>query len=552
MRKAVPLLILFFVYAVGISGAGEITVESKIDRVTVYRDRAEVTRVGTVDVPVGAHELSFDALPAGVQADTLRVSGKGSAAVTIGGVEARRAFHAEEQIARVRELRERIEALSDESKRIDGRLNVIQHQQKFLNSIHVAPLKDLPEEYELPKPSLANWEKTLGLLSTGLDDLVENRLALDRQKRNLGREIEAITNERNKVQGMQGRSTVSGVVDVDVERSGSLTLELTYVVRPAYWLPLYDLRLDTDKKRVELTYTGTVTQKTGEDWSNVKLSLSTAQPQVGASAPELNPIHLAEYRAEPSRARPTVERGTLAPAKTLTYGAVGDGVGGVALLGLVDAVPEQAAMMVKGPLVLFEVPGREEIPSDGNPHRATVAIESFTAKLEHVAVPKMVAHTFLKAKLTNRTDTPFLAGKTNVFVGGNFVGSGWLDAVAPTEKFEVGFGADESVKVERTELKDLKGKSGIFKNRKSIARGYEIKIANYRDESVRLTLFDQVPVAKDEEIKVKFEESSIKPTEQTELGVLSWKLKLKPREEKELQFEYLVEHPKNRRLVGLD
>jgi uncharacterized protein (TIGR02231 family) len=537
------------------ASAAEIGVVSTIDRVTVYRDRAEVTRVGTVQLVAGTHELLFNGLPAAVDADSLHISGKGTAAVTISGVEARRTYHAEEQVQRIRELEEQLETLNDEVNHIEGALHIIEGQREFLRAIHVPSLSDLPKESEVPKPSLANWQSILDLRATKLGELNAQQLDHERQKRELQQQIEALNNELNKLRGGPGRSTISAVVDLDVEKGGSQILELTYIVRPAGWLPLYDVRLDAEAKKVALTYLGTVVQKTGEDWANVRLTLSTAQPQIGASAPELRPIHLAAYEARPKAPQ-------AAPQPTMAL--EGRDAGGRVPYALSDerrvqyldaeyaAAPEQATVQIVGPLVLFEVPGREDVPSDGNPHRATVTTESFEAELEHVALPKLVPHTFLKAKLTNDSENPLLAGKANVFVDGNFVGAGVLDSVAAGEEFELGFGADESVKVERTELKDLTGKSGIFNNRRSIARGYRIEVANYRDEDVQLTLLDQIPVPQDEEIKVTLGQLNLQPTEKTEQGIISWEVKLPPREKKEVRFEYLVEYPENRQLVGLD
>jgi len=556
MKRTVLLIsLLSTVFAAGTASAAEIDVVSTIDRVTVYRDRAEVTRRGSVELAVGKHELIFDGLPAGVDPDSLRVSGKGTAAVTIGGVEARRKYHAEEQVERIRELEQQIEALNDEMKRVESGIKLIEGQREFLRSIRVPSLGDLPKEYELPKPSLANWQSILDLRATKFSELSAQQLEHERRKRELERQIEALNNELNKLRRGPGRSTVSAVVDLDVERAGAQTLELTYMVRPAGWLPLYDVRLDAEAKKVDLTYLGTVVQKTGEDWLDVKLTLSTAQPQVGASAPELRPIHLAAYEGRPKASQaapPPMMMPEARDAAGIVPRRVSDEVRLQTLDALYAAVPEQATVQAVGPLVLFEVPGREDVPSDGNPHRATVTTEFFEAELEHIAVPKLVPHTFLKAKLTNDSEKALLAGKANVFVDGNFVGTGILDSVAAGEEFEQGFGADESVKVERTELKDLTGKSGILNNRKSVARGYKIEVTNYRDEDVHVTLLDQIPVPQDEEIKVTLGSLNLQPTEKTEQGAIRWEIKLAPREKKEVQFEYLVEYPESRQLVGLD
>jgi uncharacterized protein (TIGR02231 family) len=81
------------------------------------------------------------------------------------------------------------------------------------------------------------------------------------------------------------------LVSVEVEREVEFELEVVYAVRNASWQPLYDVRLLEDE--VTVTYLATISQKSGEDWPEVELSLSTARPAVSATLPELRPWYIA-------------------------------------------------------------------------------------------------------------------------------------------------------------------------------------------------------------------------------------------------------------------
>ena len=71
--------------------------------------------------------------------------------------------------------------------------------------------------------------------------------------------------------------------------AGKLDVALKYAVPGASWAPSYDARLQATERAVELGYFGLVRNGTGEDWSEIALTLSTARPGLGGGAPELSP-----------------------------------------------------------------------------------------------------------------------------------------------------------------------------------------------------------------------------------------------------------------------
>ena len=80
---------------------------------------------------------------------------------------------------------------------------------------------------------------------------------------------------------------------------------------------------------------------------------------------------------------------------------------------------------------------------------------------------------------------------------------------------------------------------------------YRIKLQNLRDEREKITVSDQIPVARHEEVKVRLDMAEPKPTQQTELGILKWELALEPGEEQAIRFDFNVEHPRSLAVVGL-
>ncbi len=560
MRKAGigTLVMVLGLVSGGAFAAHEITADSTVARATVYGDRAEVTRAATVQLVPGEHEVRFEPLPASLVPDSVRVSGEGTAKVTIGGVEIDRSWHPERQAGRAKELEEKIESLDDEMKEINARKTVIQQQERFISTVEQYSASNLSKSLAVSSETTLDPSEIVGFVGTQRVALSELILELETRERAINRELEALRNKLAHVADARGNESIAAVVDVDAETAGNLALELTYVVPDAFWRPIYDARLADNQKSVELGYNAVVVQKTGEDWLDVGLRLSTAQPQIGARIPELAPLQLALATPQVRRARAAgrVVAGQAAPPPappTREYFLDGE-MDELKALGYLDqkAKVRVAAVESKGISVLFTVPGKEDIPSDGNEHKTAVSTAKFKVEPKHIAVPKLSPHVFLECEILNESDLPLLPGKVNTFVSGNFVGASTIDAVAPEEEFELGFGVDAAVKVEREELRDVRGKSGILKGKRRVTRGYEFTVNNNRKENVSITIVDQIPVSHDEDVKVSITEASIEPAEKNEDGILEWKLSLKPREEKKFQFEYQVEYPKSKHVSGLE
>lgn len=121
---------------------------------------------------------------------------------------------------------------------------------------------------------------------------------------------------------------------------------------------------------------------------------------------------------------------------------------------------------------------------------------------------------------------------------------------APQGEIELYLGVDDRIKIER-ELKRRDVDKKFIGDRRRLYYGYEIALENHLPVEARITLHDQMPVPRHEEIKVRLESADPKPSEQTELNLLDWKLVLKPGEKRAVRFDFSVEHPRGMELVGL-
>src|SRR4051794_4214132 len=275
------------------SWAAELGATSAIDTVTVYPDGATVTRVIAVDLPSGDSTLIAKDFPLGLDTSSIRVEGEGGAKLTIGTIDARTPRAAPVNLP---ELDKRIEALTDQRADLQGAIDSANARRKFAEHFAEASPAGIGDKGEA-RP-IAEWRTafaTVGEEIASADTAVRDAT---RKMREIDRQIAQLEVERKA----KPPCKLEVRMDIAAPAATKATLRVTYNVRNARWLPLYDARLDTGAKdrkpQLELVRRAEVTQSTGEDWSNVTLGVSTVRIGRGGSAPELNSL-VAQYPQVP-------------------------------------------------------------------------------------------------------------------------------------------------------------------------------------------------------------------------------------------------------------
>ena len=518
MKKLIFCILGIVLMIKGVGYAQIIEADAKITAVTVYQDRALVTRSVSLELEPGSYEVVFGHLPGTILNDSLRSSGKGTAIARLLGLDTKRVFLEKTPQGRVRQLEEKLQGLKDEDGAIIDKIEAVKSQREFLQSIKIYSADRFSRETVTREPEVEEWKGILEFLGEGLKRTAAEKRELEIDRRELKDRMRVIERELNEIRARRRIDEKSVTVAIEVKEAGTLDLDLFYVISGASWRPIYDARAFEGTKEVELTYYGQVRQRTGENWEDVQLTLSTARPAIGARMPEIRPWYLRPQEAvmkfrfqempmaAPRIPEPEIKEERLAQIDT--------------------AVPVEV-----GTSVNFEIRRKENIPADNQPHKTIISRETFPAEFEYVATPKLFPYAYLKAFLTNEEDYPFLTGRVNVFLGENFIGTSHLDTIASREKFELHLGIDEGIKVKREEIKEKAG-TGFLGRRTQKHYAYRLEIENYKRETEKITVIDQIPVSRDERIKVKLINLSEKPVEETEGGILKWRFELAPGAEK--------------------
>jgi uncharacterized protein (TIGR02231 family) len=509
-------------------------VDAKIVAVTVYADRARVTRSATVQVPAGASTVEIGGLATNLDERTVEVRGHSSEQVTIRGVDLRQEFLAENANQRAAELQQQLDGLLEEKRVLDSQITLLNSRKTFFENLSVGISrsdKGVPQIDDLKKL----YDFYLSELTTVSNSILDTQTKLHTQ----AGEIERVKQELGRVN--QQKSSRKVVISVQAEKPSELELTLFYTVLNASWEPVYDARLSTVDGSVLLSYNAHVRQKTGEEWNGVKLSVSTARPAENGQLPELSPIYLNLFNPMPTGVAMAKDE-LRAAEKPAPMAAPKQ-----------EATTEAAKLESTGLAVTYVVAEPISVPSDGEPHQTNLSQIKLNGDLSYICAPKLELAAFVKVHLTNSSDDTFLAGDVSLFRDGDLIGSLHLPEIVPGQEFDLFGGRDDAIRVERKELINRLSNAGLFNNRKQRACKFQITIQNYRKSPVKLTLYDQLPISQDNQITVNQGQVSIKPTEfDKDTGKLTWKMDANPSEKKVVEFEYTIEWPADKMVSGVE
>lgn len=278
-------MIVFMALFVGMQiKAQEQEITAPISEVTVFLNGAQVTRTSTVELQEGRTSLKLKGLSDNIDPQSIQAHASGNFKI-LSVLHELDYLMPKEKSANIRELETREEALKYRIEDLQALLGTYREEKELIlrnqevgseqSGVRAETLKSLADYYRERLKALS--EKRL---ETRREIIAEKEKLLK-----VRRQLTELNVNKNKP---------SGNIVVEVETGGSVSggLEIAYLVRNAGWTPLYDVRVSEVGKPMELIYKANVYQQTGNDWSEVELILSTADPSQSGQKPELKPWYL--------------------------------------------------------------------------------------------------------------------------------------------------------------------------------------------------------------------------------------------------------------------
>lgn len=531
--------------------ADTIEAPSSVARVTVYADGAAVQRRTSVDMPAGESTIVLRGLPAGLDPNSLRVEGQGSAALGIVSVDSRAAPGDARPVVDPDGER-RLDALKGERDGLAGAIEAAEGQKAAVLRYAQASPEKLGNEGGTLDPE--KWPLAWRTIGAGLAEINETLRGLRDRARLLDDDIAALERARPPAP-RPGAPKRDVLVAVSAAGPVKADLSVSYQVSSASWTPVYDARLTTggEKPKLELVRRASVQQRTGEDWTGVSLALSTVRLRRGTAAPDLptQVLTLVDPFAEAEAARAAATAARPAPASpTPKMGAEPRSLDIATAQARVAAAPVLATLDAGAYAATFSIPDAVAVPADGTVKSFALGARTVEPTVGARTTPAFDPTGYLEASFNNEDDAPLLPGEVALVRDDAFIGKGRLGLTAPGDKVRLGFGADDRIKVTRVPVARRDNDNGWGPNRSEV-QDFRDVVKNLHAFPVRITVLDRVPVSENTAVVVTPLDTNTAPTEKVvddKRGVSAWTFDTKPGEQKEVRLGWRVRWPADRDL----
>jgi hypothetical protein len=545
-------------------GAVPKSAPSRVTAVTVYQGNALVTREVNVAPGKGLVEIFVTPLPPQTVDSSLYAEGTDGVRVLSTRYRTRAVKEDTRKEVRAKELQ--IHTLKQDAERMQKEIQVIEQNLQLLTKLENftgATMQNLAEK------GLLNSEATLALTKYVMISRTEKSEAQVVIQQKLQANIAATefaNRELAELTSGSSRTERDAVIVVDKgEPAGRF--RLNYLVSAATWRPQYRFRAGAEKDPVQLEYLAAIEQQSGEDWSAVDMTLSTAQPQLNATPPDLLALDITVVgRVAMNANQPQPGQSVGQSQQSRGIGSMGGMMGGMGMMGgdaasqlyyrdqsrelrkkaqmelignRADAgkafineaaaleqaqellarkddteadsevknpdAPLAAAAAHEGPSVTYHLRSALTVPSRNDQQLIEVARIETKPEYYYKAVPVLTTHVYRLADLANKSEYVLLPGEATMYVGTDFVGRMNLPLVAIGERYTVGFGVDPQLQVSRTLVK----KSRTVQGGNQVHNyEYRINVGSYKSGEVKVQVWDRLPRAEAEAVAVSLVEPS--------------------------------------------
>jgi len=530
----------------------EINAQSKIEKVTVFLNNAQIERTSTVNLPAGNSEILISGISQYVDVNSLRVSGKGS--FVIMSQEVRINYPEPEQVKEeaipshilrsINNLNDSLELLAFEMQENSSKKDALLVEKNFLQSSAAITKADTITEL---KDALTYFRSRMYDINQEWIKMLKTESLFIKQKAKMEERLAALKNYSKNANPPKLNASPEALISIQVMADKAVTagqIDISYIASNVSWTPFYELRVDDVSKPVQLVMKANLIQSTGENWEKAKLTFSTGMPVAYKVLPVLPVWYLNYYTPQ----RITAVATEAPVAAMLDEKAKKEDDGSSA--NLVDAYAANYYTQLSQSLISAEyvVSIPYNVPSDDKVHSITLMNEPLEATYKFLSVPKIDKDVFLTAYLQGWEKLNLVQGEANIIYQNSIISKTYINPTMAMDTLIVSLGVDKRVVVDRKKISD-KSKDKIIGPIRERTINFEITVKNQNQTDIAFLLKDQVPLTQTEDIKIIVEDvSGAKYDELT--GEVTWNLKLKPNEIKKLTFKYIIKYDKNKTVLS--
>lgn len=557
------LLILFASVVLSTTAQTSKTIKPKPNKVTVYLYGAEIAYDASVNLLAGTNEIIIEGVSPYMDENSISAFFKGAMII-----DTRKGVRYPEQVKapdREKKYNAIIERISDSLEELEYSITDCNNKKATLEKEKYLLLNNRLMRGEFAKDSLNLLRSSLDLLRARMNNIDEETL---NQNKKLGKMYKVQGKLLLRKEHFENLVANESIVETDipytpiyqlivtVESEAALTgnLNFKYYVANAGWLPRYDIIAGSGNDKIQLVQRAQVSQSTGVDWKDVNLVLSTSNPNMGNIKPELNLWNLIygypnSYIEKKNKDMSKVTNNYLqfnsAPKLNNTESLDFEG-NTPSIAQQVEPIFTMNENLLR---VEYNIKTKCNIESDNKSHNVVVSTNDVPISMTYMAVPKLDKDAFLMAKIANWEDLNLLPANARIYFDESYIGMTVVDPGTVKDTLYMDLGRDRTITVKRVQMKD-KCKEQILGDDKVIIKTIEITVRNTKGIPLDFEVEDQIPVSTDPSIKVTLLESD-KALYNELTGKLTWKMKVKSKDIKKIQFSFEVRYPKTKIVSGL-
>jgi uncharacterized protein (TIGR02231 family) len=519
--------------------ADTIPATSRITAVTVYPEGAKLTREVTFTAPApGSHDLIITDLPADSDPGLIQIAPAEGVQLGAFNLRADRLPPREDPLTPDQQAAkaevERLEAAEQTAllafDAVQARVEAAEAQVRFLSSFNGA----------LPDGATPETVRAMAAM-IGVETLTARQAALAARadlypaQKALEDVQETLAKARAAYDALPSADMdyTALAVAITADAAGDHSVTVTQYIGGASWRPFYDLNLTRDGgDALAFGRSVLVTQYSGEDWSDVALTLSSSTPSQQAAPSTLWPDL---RRIEPEGEAEDMARKSMAASDEAMPEVVMEAA----------PAPITAAAAVEGDTVVYIYPDPVTVASGAEDLRLALDSLAFAPVVKAVAVPRMDRTAFVMASFTNASDEPLLPGEAMLFREGVLVGTTWLDVIAPSVETDVAFGALETLRIKREMPRAAEGETGVFTTSNQRTESAVITVENTGNEGWPVRLLDQVPYTEQDDLEISVNATPAPSEEDVEgqRGILAWEFDLAAGGKQTITLEHTLSWP---------
>ena len=519
---------------VALANEDRTTVNAHLQSVTVYRNGAEMVHTAITTLKEGTNVLVIEQLSNSIDVNSILV--KVSDGITILGTEfSNNHLTSQVKTVRVRLLEDSLEVLKRADEKIVLSISNINQLQEILRVN-----KDIKGTQT--GVSVAELIKMMDYYKSKTIELQTELFQLQEKKRKLNETIDKFQKELNEETNKNTTSTGRITLQLQVSSIGKYTFDVSYIALNASWNPFYDLRVDDVKSPIKLIYKANISQSTGIDWKQVKLSLSTATPGQSGTAPELTTWFLGYVSPYSSNRMAMAKQAMMAEVKNDEVSITG--YGAKKRESKTKQLEEYVSVSDNIINITFDIDILYDIPTNGKEQTALLKTYQLHANYKHSAIPKLDKDAYIMAEVVDWEKLNLLPAEANVILEGAYTGKTFIDPNATNDTLHLSLGKDKRIIIKRDKLVDFSSVKFLGTN-KLQKFTYEITVKNNKKETINLDLKDQFPLSTNKEIEVEVVDAG-GAVLNNDNGILNWLIALPAGESKKFRFTYSIRYPKDR------